>query len=88
MNCRPDSSSRSAERAYWFTKVSVASKTAALVSLISGGICLMWSGEGYWNAFMPVSIGSSTPAVRPKQWKVGSGLKNTQSGSSGMCAAT
>ena len=45
------------------------------------------SGEGYWNAFMPVRIGSRTPPVRPKQWKIGSGLKNTQPGSSSMWAA-
>ena len=88
MNFRPESSSVSAERAYWFTKVSVASRIEAFVSLISGGICLMCSGEGYWNAFMPVRIGSSTPAVSPKQWNVGKGLKNTQSGFSGMWAAT
>ena len=53
MNFRPDRSSGSAARAYWLTKVSVASRIEASVSFTSGGICLMCSGEGYWNAFMP-----------------------------------
>ena len=87
MNFRPESSSGAATRAYWFTKVSVASRIEACVSLISGGICRVCRGEGYWNAFMPVRIGSSTPPVRPKQWKVGRGLNITQSGSSSIWAA-
>ena len=87
MNFRPDRSPGSADRAYWFTKVSVASRIEAPESRISVGICLMCSGEGYWNAFIPVRIGNSTPPVRPKQWKVGSGLNITQAGSSAMWAS-
>ena len=86
-NFRSDSSPGSAARAYWFTKVSVASRIEALESLIRGGICLVWSGEGYWKAFIPVRIGSSTPPVRPKQWKIGSGLNITQSGSRSIWVA-
>ena len=87
INFRQERSPGSAERAYWFTKVSVASRIEAPDSRIRVGICLMCSGDGYWNAFMPVRIGSSTPPVRPKQWKVGSGLNITQSGSRSMCAS-
>ena len=38
--------------------------------------------------FMPPSRGNSAPAVRPKQWKVGSGLNSTSSRprASGTCA--
>ncbi|OIQ63403.1 hypothetical protein GALL_550560 [mine drainage metagenome] len=87
MNFRPESSSLDEARAYWFTKVSVASSMEALVSFRSGGMILVCRGDGYSNAFMPVRIGSSTPPVRPKQWKVGRGLNITQSGSRSMWAA-
>ncbi len=87
MNFSPDMSFGSAARAYWLTKVSVASSTAASVSRISVGMILTCSGEGYWNAFIPLSIGRMKPPVMPKQWKIGSGLKNTQAGSSSMWAA-
>ena len=67
-------------------KVSVASRIEALESFTSGGICLMCSGEGYWNAFIPLKIGSITPPVRPKQWKIGRGLNITQAGSRSIWA--
>ena len=64
---RPRTSGRrsrpgSAARAYWFTKVSVAEQDGGLRVPHSGGICFVCSGEGYSNAFMPVSSGRSTPA--------------------------
>ena len=37
---------------------------------------------------MPLRMGSRTPPVKPKEWKIGNGLKNTQAGSSSMQAAT
>ncbi len=64
---------------YWLRKVSVANRMVAPVSSTRLGMILVCSGEGCSTDFMPPSSGRSAPAVRPKQWKVGSGLKSTSS---------
>ncbi|MNT95320.1 hypothetical protein D3C72_2371750 [compost metagenome] len=60
--------------------MSVANRIEACTWGSRSVICLACRGEGYSNAFIPCSSGRMTPPVRPREWKVGSGLNITHSG--------
>ena len=58
----------------------MANSTEAFTCGSRSVMVLACRGEGYWNAFRPLSSGRITPPVSPKQWNVGSGLNITHSG--------
>ena len=76
-------------RAYCEMNVSVASRIVAPLSRMRRTISFGCSGEGWKITLIPAINGSSAPTVRPKQWKVGSGLNTMSvSGLSPICART